>query len=461
MDSPILSQPIKFVPEYRAIIMKRLLFIFTFFCLPAIHGGAQNILTLENCLRIGIENNLSLQGKRKAMQKSKYGISENRVKLLPQINGFANFNDNIDPPVSVTDGSSYGVPYNITRTLQYGANAGVELQMPLYNQTLYTSISIAEIVDEMSRLSYEKAREDLILQISKMYYLGQVTAEQIALIKANITRLEELRDITQAFFDNGMAMEVDLKRVNINLINLKVQYDNAQAMMTQQLNMLKYIMDYPAEKEIGLLPVNTDSIATVALTGLSENLYELQLLQSQVQLAERQKRLISNGYIPSLNLTGNWRFAAYTDEAYHWFHSGPSNHWFRSYGVGLTLRIPIFDGLDKKYKIRKAMIDIETMKLSRLDTRKNLQTQYLNAVNDLMNNQRNFKKQKDNYLLAEEVYTVTTDRYREGITSMTEVLQDEMRMSEAQNNYISAHYNYRVTNLMLLKLTGQISSLFK
>ena len=54
-----------------------------------------------------------------------------------------------------------------------------------------------------------------------------------------------------------------------------------------------------------------------------------------------------------------------------------------------------------------------------------------------MNNQRNFKKQKDNYLLAEDVYTVTMERYREGIASMTEVLQDEMQMSEAQNNYIS------------------------
>ena len=92
------------------------------------------------------------------------------------------------------------------------------------------------------------------------------------------------------------------------------------------------------------------------------------------------------------------------------------------------------------------------------NTRKNLQTQYLNVTNDLMNNQRNFKKQKDNYLLAEDVYTVTMDRYREGITSMTEVLQ-EMRMSEAQNNYISAHYNYRVTTLMLLKLTGRMDSL--
>ena len=103
------------------------------------------------------------------------------------------------------------------------------------------------------------------------------------------------------------------------------------------------------------------------------------------------------------------------------------------------------------------MIDIENKRLAWEDARKNLQTQYLNAVNDLMNNQRNFKKHKDNYLLAEDVYAVTSDRYREGIASMTEVLQ----MSEAQNNYISAHYNYRVTNLMLLKLTGQIESLVK
>ena len=256
-------------------------------------------------------------------------------------------------------------------------------------------------------------------------------------------------------------MEVDVKRVNINLENLKVQYDNAQAMLEQQLNLLKYIIDYPAEKQIALVPVNTETITPVALTGLSENLYELQLLQSQRQLAEQQKKMIGYGYIPSLNLTGNWMFSAYTDKAYHWFHSGPSGHWYRSYGLGLSLRVPIFDGLDKRYKTRKAVIDIENIKLAQENTRKNLQTQYLNATNDLMNNQRNFKKQKDNYLLAEDVYTVTMDRYREGITSMTEVLQDEMRMSEAQNNYISAHYNYRVTNLMLLKLTGQIESLVK
>lgn len=439
--------------------MKKLLFLFSFFGLAAGGVKAQDTLTLEDCLRIGIENNLSLQSKRKNIEKGRYGVSENRTRLLPQINGFANFNDNMDPPVSVTDGSAYGNPYNVTQTLQYGANVGLQLQMPLYNQTLYTSISIAKTMNEISRLSYGKAREDLMLQISKMYYLGQVTAEQIALTKANITRLEELRDITLAFHDNGMAMEVDVKRVNINLENLKVQYDNAQAMMEQQLNLLKYIIDYPAEKRIALVPVDTENIASAPLTGLSENLYELQLLQSQTMLTEQQKRMIANNYIPSLSLTGNWSYAAFTDKAYHWFHSGPSNHWYRSYGLGLALRIPIFDGLDKRYKTKKAIIDIENARLAHEDARKSLQTQYLNATNDLMNNRRNFKKQKDNYLLAEDVYAVTMDRYREGIASMTEVLQDEMQMSEAQNNYISAHYNYRVANLMLLKLTGRIDSL--
>ena len=439
--------------------MKQLLVIFTSLCV-LVPVKAQDVLTLEECLRLGIENNLFLESSRNEIRKGEHTLSENRAKLLPQINAVAGFNDNFNPPVSVTDGSAYGNPYNVTKTLQYNASAGIQLQMPLYNQTVYMAVDIARTMNELNRLSYEKAREDLILQISKMYYLSQNTAEQIALIKENISRLNELSSITQAFYDNGMAMEVDVKRVNINLENQRVQYDNAQSMLTQQLNLLKYVIDYPADKEIALTPVDTENTTSVSLTGLDNNQYELQLLQSKQKLAEQQRKMIGQGYIPSLSLTGSWMYSAYTDKAKNWFHSGPSNHWYNSSGIGLTLRIPIFDGLDKRAKMKKAKIEIENAKLSYENALKNMQTQCLNATNELMNSQRNFRKQKDNYLLAEDVYQVTTDRYREGIASMTEVLQDEMRMSEAQNNYINAHYNYQVTNLSLLKLTGQLETLF-
>lgn len=370
-------------------------------------------------------------------------------------------NDNFNPPVSVTDGSAYGNPYNVTKTLQYNASAGLQLQMPLYNQTLLTALDITKMMDRINRLSYDKARNDLIEQISSMYYLAQSTVEQIDIVKANITRLEELKNITEAFFDNGMAMEVDVKRVNINLENLQVQHDNAKAMLTQQLNMLKYVIDYPADSDIRLTAVNTEAIEQVELNGLNESLPELRLLQGQSELAERQQKMIRQGYLPSLMLTGNLSYSAYTDKFSNWFHSGPSNHWYNSSGLGITLRVPVFDGLEKRSKIRKAKLDTENARLAYDDALKALRTQYLNATNELMNSRRNFTKQRDNYRLAEDVYTVTTDRYREGIASMTEVLQDEMRMSEAQNNYVTAHYNYRITNLSLLKLTGQLDSLLK
>ena len=440
--------------------MKRLLFIFALFSVM-IPMGAQETLMLEDCLRIGIENNLSLKTSRNEVLKGKHTLSENHAKLLPQINAVASFNDNFEPPVSVTDGSAYGKLYNVTKTLQYNAAAGLQLQMPLYNQTVYTSIEIARTLNQLNELSYEKAKEDLVMQISKMYFLAQNTMEQLNLVRDNIARLKELRDITVAFYDNEMAVEVDVQRVNINLENLQVQYDNAKAMLTQQYNMLKYVMDYPAERDIAVVETNAEEVTTATFNGLNTNQYELLLLQEKSRLAEQQKKIVGHGYLPTLSLTGSWMYSAYTDKFKNWFHSGPSNHWYDSYGLGLSLRVPVFDGFDKRSRIRKAKIDVENARLSYTNALKNMETQYLNAINELQNSERNYRKQRDNCRLAENVCKVTNDRYREGISSMTEVLQDEMRVSEAQNNYLTAHYNYQIANLTLLKLTKQLDKLIK
>ena len=440
--------------------MKRLLFIFALFSVM-IPMGAQETLMLEDCLRIGIENNLSLKTSRNEVLKGKHTLSENHAKLLPQINAVASFNDNFEPPVSVTDGSAYGKLYNVTKTLQYNAAAGLQLQMPLYNQTVYTSIEIARTLNQLNELAYEKAKEDLVMQISKMYFLAQNTVEQLNLVRDNIARLKELRDITVAFYDNEMAVEVDVQRVNINLENLQVQYDNAKAMLTQQYNMLKYVMDYPAERDIAVVETNAEEVTTATFNGLNTNQYELLLLQEKSRLAEQQKKIVGHGYLPTLSLTGSWMYSAYTDKFKNWFHSGPSNHWYDSYGLGLSLRVPVFDGFDKRSRIRKAKIDVENARLSYTNALKNMETQYLNAINELQNSERNYRKQRDNCRLAENVCKVTNDRYREGISSMTEVLQDEMRVSEAQNNYLTAHYNYQIANLTLLKLTKQLDKLIK
>ena len=424
-------------------------------------AGGQRSISLAEALRIAIGNNLDLKNSRNLVKKGEENISENRARLLPQINAAFGFNDNFEPPVSVTDGSAYGNKYNVTQTLQFNASGSLQLQMPLYSKTLYTALAISKTMLQLNKLSYEKAREEIMMQLANLYYLIQNTTEQIAIIKDNIGRMEELEKITSAFVENGFSLAIDRQRVSVRLENLRVQFANAEAMLAEQYNMLKYIMDLSPDENIAVEEKSVESIDAAQTCGLSEDLYELQLVRAQENLAGEQVKLAKEAYLPTLMLTGNFTYSAFTDNFKNWFRSGESNHWYKSNGLGLSLRVPIFSGFERRSKLRKAKLDLENARITTDKSLKGLQMQYANAVNDLMNNERNYIKQRDNYNLAESIYRVTSDRYKEGIVSMVEVLQDEMSMSEAQNNYLTAHYNYQISNLSVLKLTGRLNTLLK
>ena len=438
------------------------------FTIGAVECIAQSdTLTLKRCIEIGIENNLTLQQKQQDIHIAEIGQSENRHKLIPVIQGYANFVHNVERATSVTDGSNLSkllgvdAPYMVGQGLDFQTTGGFQLSMPLYNQTLYTGIQIADKMKEISEASYEKAKEDLTVEISKLYYLAQTTAKQIELIRSNIGRMESLKSITSAFYDNDMALKVDVQRVDINLENLRTQLTNAEAMYEQQLNLLRYTLNFAPDTPILLSTLKgyMDYDNSYLLRGLSPDLYELQLLNMQSEVLQKQKKMINQGYLPTLSLVGATQWTAFTDKFENYFHTHPTNKWYNHTYWGLQLNVPIFDGLAKRNKSRKVAAQYTQLQTTIADTEKKLQTQYQNSLNDWHNNIRNAERQRENYRLAESVYLVTSDQYKEGVASMSDLLQDEMRMTEAQNGYISALYKYMVSELSLLKLTGQLNRL--
>ena len=438
------------------------------FTIGAVECIAQSdTLTLKRCIEIGIENNLTLQQKQQDIHIAEIGQSENRHKLIPVIQGYANFVHNVERATSVTDGSNLSkllgvdAPYMVGQGLDFQTTGGFQLSMPLYNQTLYTGIQIADKMKKISEASYEKAKEDLTVEISKLYYLAQTTAKQIELIRSNIGRMESLKSITSAFYDNDMALKVDVQRVDINLENLRTQLTNAEAMYEQQLNLLRYTLDFAPNTPILLSTLKgyMDYDESYLLRGLSPDLYELQLLNMQSEVLQKQKKMINHGYLPTLSLVGATQWTAFTDKFENYFHTHPTNKWYNHTYWGLQLNVPIFDGLAKRNKSRKVAAQYTQLQTTIADTEKKLQTQYQNSLNDWHNNIRNAERQRENYRLAESVYLVTSDQYKEGVASMSDLLQDEMRMTEAQNGYISALYKYMVSELSLLKLTGQLNRL--
>lgn len=427
---------------------------------PAICYG-QTILSLKDCLELAIENNLQLQSQHNQWRQSQENISENRAKLLPQINGSVTFNDNFKPPVSATDQSAMGVPYNITHTLQYSTGMGISLNMPLYNQTLLTSMELVRLASGISSIQEEKAREDLIVNVAKMYCVAQVTTSQISLLDANIRDLEQLRKYTAAYFENGMVLEVDLQRVDLNISSLRTARDNSISILQQQYNSLKYIMDYPAESEFRVIEVDISDLPALTATGLSNDLPEIRLLNQAQNIAETQLKMARQGYLPSLSLTGFLQWNGWTGSLKRWGGNYPDKKLWNSYGIGLTLRIPIFDGFEKRSKTRKGQLAVEDARLKIEDAQNGLQTQYNNAILECNSALRSYDREKANYELAQSVYSVTSNQYTEGVATMTAVLQDQMNINQAMGGYLKSYLDCRLANITILKLSGQINTLLK
>jgi outer membrane protein TolC len=418
---------------------------------------------------MGIENNLALQAAGKDMVKADINKTDSRMRLLPVIQGFGSFTDNFEPGTGVSDGSTIGkalgidMPYLTTKGVQYVTSAGLQLSMPLYNQGIYSGISIAGKLEEITGYSYEKAKEDLTVEISSQYFLGQATFKQQSLVQDNISRLEQLEQITVAFYDNGMALEVDVKRVGINLENLRTQLEDVQSRYERQLNLIRYILNLPPEHEFALEPIpeTPEEDTEYLYAGLSSDLYELKILNAQQELTERQLKAIKSGYIPSLALVGQTSYTKATNRFADYFESNTPTDWYNNTYLGLALNIPVFDGMAKRNKVKQANIDYEKLQITKNDIESKLNTQYMNALSEWNTHSLNLKKQRGNYQLAEDVYVVTSDRYKEGIASMTELLQDELRVSEAQSNYISSLFQYMAAELRVLKLTGQLDQLMQ
>lgn len=433
-------------------------------CMPAFICHGQE-MTLQECILTGIANNLSLADARIDMDKGRIGVSQNRARLLPVINGVFQLTDYLKSPVNVTTGTRLGsdfpddLSWQTIKSMQYNAVAGIALSVPVYDKTIFAGIDVARTVEKISSLSYEKAVEDLTVQISTVYYMAQASHEQERLAGENILRMEELCGITEALYQQGVVLEVDLNRVRINLQNLKTQKNQCRTLYNRQLNMLRFLLDMApdAPLDVTSMPKDIEFIPTV---GLSEELPELLLTAQQKTLAEKRIKYIKAGYLPKLSLTGYVGALGYQEKFHHFFSTNAAtDNWFGNIYVGLSLRIPLFEANSKKLQIKQYRYDAQQA-ANRMELKqKQLNENYVNAMLQLKHNIGVFRTQMENRRQAEDVLDITEEQYKEGVASMTDLLQDEMQMRTAQTACVQAICECRLAQLDLLRLSGNLSQL--
>jgi len=343
------------------------------------------------------------------------------------------------------------------RSMQYGVNAGVQLSMPIFNKTIFRSIDVAKTMVNISQLSTEQAKEELTVAIANVYYLAQASQEQVILLKDNIKRMQELYDITKAMYDGGVVMEVDLSRVSISLSNIDVLRKQYATIYEQQLNVLRFLLDFPPEQEISVGKMDK-SFTSYSIGGVSDHLPELRLITERKELINRQISAVKSGYLPSISLLGHLGLNGYQDN-FKGFFNDNKHHWYGNSFIGIKVNVPIFDANNKRKKISGYRFELAQTDLMLDERKKALARDYANIMEKLQLNLSSFNTQQSNYNQALSVYNVTEERYKEGVASMTDLLQDEIRMRESQIACIHALCECNLAYVQILKLSDNLNQL--
>ena len=418
---------------------------------------------LKECIRMGIERNLGLKNARIGIEAGRTTVSQARANLLPQVNGTLQAGDYLKRPVNVTTSTLLGADFPDTptwgkvRSMPLTAQGAIQVGVPLYNATIYAAINAAKVVESLNRTAYEKARLDLAVQIAHVYFMAQATLENRYLLAENIERMDSLCRITEAFYHSGVVLEIDYTRVDINRKNLIAQRDQVVMLYGQQMNLMRFLLNLDATEPIDVVRMPQD-ITKLPIGGLNEQLPELQLIDQKLSLLDKQIGQTQAGYLPSVTLAGQVGYMGF-QERFGDFFKGSESNWFGNAYVGLNVSIPLFDANKRKLQIRQYRHEQEQARNSRLLQYGQLREQYDNAVLQIAQTERMFMTQRENLRQSTDVYGVTEIKYKEGVSSMTELLQDEMRLREAQGNLVSAHYQFNKSQVDLLRLSGNLDEI--
>jgi outer membrane protein len=429
-------------------------------------ANAQKVqLTLKDALKHAVENNSRVKTAKLEIAAGKYKTEEIRALALPQVTATGSITDQLIKQRFVLPGEIVGKPGEVVAVesgTTYNANAGVQLNQQLFNQQVFTGLKAARLSEDYYSLSAELSEEQIIEQVATNYYQVLVTREKLSLIDSNIKNAVAIEKTIDNQYRNGLAKKIDLDRTRVGITNLQNQREQIVNGITQQENLLKYYMGMPIGTEIIIPEAEIQNVHAPALlpdTVNYDNRLEYKIQKKQEELLGLQKKAYISEYYPTLSLTGNYNYTGMSNKFDLFRFNGGSGQWFDMASVGLSLRIPIFDGFATRSKVRQANVDLLKAQESLRDTRQSLNLAYDNAKIQIRNSLNTINSQKENVALAQDIYYSTSNNYKNGLASLTDLLDAENALTNAQNSYAEALLNYKVAEIQLVKSNGNIKTL--
>jgi len=425
-------------------------FFLLLFCITK--TNAQEVLTLENAVKIALENNYEIKIATNNLTIEKTNVTIGNAGMLPTVSANVVDNNSIQNSSQTRqDGTKTKLDNAKSNSLTYGVGL---------DWTIFDGMRMFAKLDqlkELQNLGEAQLKLTIITRISEVtaaYYDLVQQQQQLAALDTTIVISKQRLTLAQNRFTIGKASklevlnaQVDLNTDQVALLRQKELYANSKILLNQLL-----ARDVTTDfKVIDQLEVDA-SLLLPELRALAEK--QNPQLEAQIinkRIAELFLKQIKAARYPTVKVNTAYNFS----ESQSSLGFVSQSH-SRGLNYGFSASLNIFDGYSQNRNEKIAKIQIENSKITIEQQNMALNSQLATSYQTYLTNLELIALEENNKAIAKQNLNITLDKFRIGTITTLEFRTAQLNYVNATVRYSNAQFQGKLSEIALRELAGNL-----
>lgn len=447
----------------------------------------QQVLTLDDCHKMAIENNKNLKVSEEKINMAVYEKRAAVSNYLPKISATGAYMHTMRNPLLIPEsklntltGIGTGLE-SIGQILQLEGIARIgdiltdiadclqpdlsnvyvgmiSAQEPLYvGGKIRAYNRIAAYAKELAQTQYDTQRQEIIVQTDQAYWQIVSIANKVKLTESYVELLRKLNDDVDKLVNEGLATQSDKLSIQVKLNEAEMMLIKAQNGLVLAKMLLCQYCGMDLESNIVLEDETLEDVVvieedlTYTKEEIIENRPELHSLDLATKMYDKKVKIVASDFLPTVALFGNYIISNPS------IYNGFEKQFNGNLSFGVMAKIPLFHWGEGMNKIRMAKAEAKIAKYELEDKTELIMLQAKQFHQRIIEADSRLKMSQDKMNDAEENLRKATIGFREGMVASTVVTQAQTAWLQAHSEYIDSKVDRIMTAIYLKKATGKLN----
>lgn len=426
---------------------------FLLLLLCSIQMNAQELLTLQDAVKIALENNYEIKIATNNLSIDKTNVASGNAGMLPKVT--ANVTDN-NAIQNLSQTRADGTVLTLDNANNSSLNYGVGLDWTVFDG--FKMFAKYDQLKELQKLGESQLKLAILTKISSLnttYFDLVQQQQQLSALDTTIVISKQRLTLAQNRFIIGKASklevlnaQVDMNTDAVALLRQKELYANTKVLLNQ-------ILARDAKNDFKVQPeITVDSqLKLPELIALAEK--QNPQLESQIitkRISELQLKQIKAARYPTLKVTSGYTFVDTRSDLGFTTQSSARG---LNYGFGASLNL--FDGFAQNRNEKVAKIAIENATIVINQQNLALKSELTTSFQTYLTNLELITLEEKNETIAKQNLTITLDKFRIGTITTLEFRTAQLNYINAKVRFSDAQFQAKLSEIALKELAGNLS----